>query len=130
MRQTKKYELFFNPAGFIELHYTGAQTSDSVISASNQLFKKSAKLKSKKEPALILVDVTNVPLTNNHTKMAPARKEAVRAISSDDYDRLAVYGSVTVQVVMNTIILIAGKRDKVRVFANREDAVKWLKSGS
>lgn len=127
MKGDKKYELFFNPAGFIELHFIGAQTSESIIESSRRMFKKTEKLKTDKKPALVLVDVTKIPLTNNHRQMAPARKEAVRMLSSSNYDRIAVYGSLPVQVAMNTIILIAGKRDRVRVFADRVEAIKWLK---
>jgi hypothetical protein len=86
-----------------------------------------AKLKADKKPALVLVDVMKITVTNNHKKMAPARKEAVRLLRESEYDRISVYGSLPVKVVMNTIIMVAGKKDKVRVFDDRLEALKWLK---
>ena len=129
MSGDKKYELFYNPAGFIELHYLGALTPEAISESCKKLFKKADKLITDKKPALILVDVTKINITkNNHARMAPARKEAVKLLAKSNYDRIAVYGSLPVQVAMNTIILIAGKRDKVRAFSERMDALKWLKS--
>jgi hypothetical protein len=52
----------------------------------------------------------------------------VEAMKQAEYNRIAVYGNAAVQIMVNTLILIAGKRDKIRVFSNREEALKWLKS--
>jgi hypothetical protein len=128
MRSTKKFETFFNPAGFIEQHYKGNQTPDSVIAAVNVLVARAKKLKLDKRLALILVDVTDVPKIDISGKMARARKEAVQAMRSAEYDRIAIYGNVAVQVMVSTLVMIAGKRDKIRVFADRVEAIKWLKS--
>lgn len=128
MTGVKKYELFFNPSGFIELHYIGSMTPETITESCRKLFKKTEKLITEKKPALILVDVTKISVTNNHKQMAPARKEAVHLLTKSHYDRIAVYGSLPVQIAMNTIVLIAGKRDKVRVFSDRVEALKWLKS--
>jgi hypothetical protein len=128
MSDSKKYDLFINPAGFIELHYIGTLNPQAVINSTKKLQKLVKKLKATKTPILILVDVTKVPITNNQKQMAPARKHAVDVISTMEYKRIAIYGSVVVQIVMNTVALIAGKRNKVRVFASRVEALKWLKS--
>ena len=56
-----------------------------------------------------------------------ARKEAVKAMKNARYDRIAVYGNVAVQIMVNTLVLIAGKRQKIRVFSDRVEALRWLK---
>jgi len=122
-----RYKIFVNPSGFIETHFLGNQTPDSVIGAVDELVKRAQKLKLRKELVLILVDVTNVPKIDISGKMANARKEAVKAMTNAQYDKIAVYGNVAVQILVNTLVLIAGKRDKIRVFSSRIEALKWLK---
>ena len=118
----------FNPAGFIEQVYFGNQTPDSVIGAVEELVRQAKRLKSKQKKVLILADVTDVPKIDISGKMARARKEAIAAMTTADYDKVAVYGNVGVQIMVNTLVLIAGKRDKVRVFGERVEALSWLKS--
>lgn len=127
MKQTEKYKTFFNPSGFIEQHFIGIQTPKSVIAAVDDLVKNAKKLKAKGLPVLILVNVTDVPKIDISGKMVKARQEAVIAMRTAEYDRIAVYGNPAVQIMVNTLVLIAGKRDKIRVFGNRLDALKWLK---
>jgi hypothetical protein len=130
MKSGDKFETSFNPAGFIEQIFMGNQTPDSVIAAVEELIKRAKKLKAEGEKALILVDVTGVPKIDISGKMARARQQAVKAMATAQYDRIAVYGNVAVQIMVNTLVLIAGKRDKIRVFGNRVDALRWLKNGS
>ena len=122
-----KYKIFVSPAGFIETHFTGNQTPDSVIDAVEELVKRAKKLKVRKELVLVLVDVTDVPKIDISKRMARAHQQAVKAMTTADYDRIAVYGNVAVQILVNTLVMIAGKRDKIRVFASRIEALKWLK---
>lgn len=129
MKKNEKFMTFFNPGGFIEQHFIGNQTPDSVIDAISELVQSAKKIRSKNQDALILVDVTKVPKIDVSGRMIRARQEAVKAMMNADYDRVAVYGSTALQVLVNTLILIAGKRDKIRVFSDRLDALKWLKGG-
>ncbi|HET9721637.1 MAG TPA: STAS/SEC14 domain-containing protein [Candidatus Saccharimonadales bacterium] len=126
-RQTEKVQTFANPGGFVEQHYVGVQTPDDVISGIKELVKRAQQLKAKKQLVLILVDVTEVPKIDISGKMVKARSFAVEAMTSAKYDRIAVYGNVAVQIMVNTLALIAGKRQKVRVFTDRTEALKWLK---
>lgn len=129
MAAKDKYKIFFNPAGFVELEFNGIQTPDSVTGAVRDLVKWSKKLDARHQKTLILVNVTNVPKIDISGKMAAARQEAVKAMKTAKYDRIAVYGNVLVQMMVNTLVLIAGKRDKIRVLNDRLDALKWLKNG-
>lgn len=128
MGQSQKFITFDNPAGFIEQHIKGRQSADSVMGAVEDLVKRSMKLKVKKKLVLILVDVTDVPGIDTSGKMTEASKEAVEAMMDAEYDKVAVYGDIAVQILVNTLAIIAGKRDKIRVFASRVEALKWLKS--
>jgi hypothetical protein len=124
------YKCFYNPAGFVEIHFMNEQTSDSVISAVNELVERSKKLNAKRQKVLVLADVTDVPKIDISGKMAPARKQAVKAMTDAKYDRIAVYGNVAVQILVNTLALIAGKRHQIKVFSDRAEAVRWLKGGA
>ena len=130
MADSTKVKTSFNPAGFIEQVYTGNQTADSVIKGVTDLVSRAKKLKAEHKEVLILTDVTGVPKIDISGKMARARKQAIKAMTTAEYDKVAVYGNVGVQIMVNTLVLIAGKRDKVRVFGDRMAALRWLKSES
>jgi hypothetical protein len=127
MKKGALYKVFYNPAGFVEIHFMDEQTPESVIAAVRELVSWSKKLNAKQQTVLILADVTEVPKIDISGKMAPARKVAVKAMSDAKYDRIAVYGNVVVQILVNTLALIAGKREQIRVFSNRAEALRWLK---
>lgn len=127
MVKREKYQTFLNPSGFIEQHFIGVQTPDSVIGAVDELVKQAKKRKAKKRPVLILICVEQVPKIDISGKMAPARKQAVKAMVNTEYDRIAIYGNVAVQIMVSTLVLIAGKRSKIKVFNDRQNAVGWLK---
>jgi len=128
MGSSEKIRTIYNPSGFIEQHFIGVQTPQPVLDAVDELVKRAAKLKSQNKPALVLVDVTKVPKIDVSDRMLKARRSAVKAMREAKYDRVAIYGALPVQVMVNTLVLIAGKRDKIRVFASRDEALKWLKS--
>lgn len=125
--KSQKFRTFSSPAGFIEQHFIGVQTPDSVIAAVHELVKRANQLNVQNKPVFILVSVEKVPKIDISGKMAPARKEAVEAMRTAQYDRIAIYGNTAVQIMVNTLVLIAGKRDKIRVFGDRVEALKWLK---
>jgi hypothetical protein len=58
--------------------------------------------------------------------MAEVRKAAAKAIKDIKFDRVALYGPLHLQVILTTLALVAGKRDKVKVFDSRAAAIKWL----
>jgi hypothetical protein len=127
MAKSEKFTSFYNPGGFVDAHFFGEQSPQDVVQAINELVRWSKKLTVKKQPILILVDVTDVPKIDISGRMAPARQKAVDAMSQAKYDKIAVYGSTAVQIMVNTLVLIAGKRQQIRVFSSREDALRWLK---
>ena len=128
MGKDELFKSFYNPSGFVEMHFSGEQTPDSVIAAIAELVGWSKKLNTKKQKVLILADITGVPKIDISGKMTPARRAAVKAMTSAKYDRIAVYGNVAVQILVNTLVLIAGKRKQVRVFSDRAEALRWLKA--
>jgi len=128
MGKDELFKSFYNPSGFVEMHFSGEQTPDSVIAAIAELVGWSKKLNTKKQMVLILADITGVPKIDISGKMTPARRAAVKAMTSAKYDRIAVYGNVAVQILVNTLVLIAGKRKQVRVFSDRAEALRWLKA--
>lgn len=127
MAKSDKFTSFYNPGGFVDAHFIGEQSAEDVIYAISQLVKWPKKLEAKHQNVLILVDVADVPKIDISGKMAPARKKAVAAMTESKYDKIAVYGNVAVQIMVNTLVLIAGKRQQIRVFSSRIEALRWLK---
>jgi uncharacterized protein YeeX (DUF496 family) len=128
MVTSDKFEIFISPAGFIEQKFTGMQTAQSITDGVKELVKCGRKLFAQKKPVLILIDITEVPKVNMSEQMHQLPKDIVRAMKEEKYDRIAVYGDLAVQVLINTLVLIAGKRRKIRVFPERIDALAWLKA--
>lgn len=128
MAQSKKFQVFTNPAGFIEEKFIGLQTPESVTLAVDKLIKMTRQLAAQKKPVYVLVDLSEVPKVNLTAQMKLAQKGMVKSMQIERYDKVAVYGNPGSQIVVNTLALIAGKRDKIRVFATRIEALKWLKS--
>jgi hypothetical protein len=62
--------------------------------------------------------------------MAEVRKAAAKAVKEIKFDRVALYGPLHLQVILTTLALVAGKRDKVKVFDSRPAAIKWLISNN
>src|SRR5579871_483607 len=120
---------FINPAGIVEQHYIGQQTPESILIALRDLegcIKEAAKFK---KPVLILADVSLVPKIDLSKRMLEVRKAGIKTMGSVKFRRAAVYGPLKVQVLVNTMALISGKQDKLKVFGNRVKAIAWLKEG-
>lgn len=128
MSTSAKFELFINPAGFVEEKFYGVQTPSSVLEGMNCLIKEARKLAASGRQTLILVDITEVPKLNTSAAMKQVHKDIVQAMREETYDRIAVYGDLATQVLVNTLTLIAGKRRKIRVFSDRVDALRWLRT--
>ena len=126
--QTKTIKTFINPAGFIEQHYEGRQTPKSVAEGVRQIQHFAQQLKQQNKPILILVDLTKTNPKDVDPHKDGARKAAVDAIRSISYTRIALYGTLPAQVVINTLALVAGKHHKTKAFNDRSEAIKWLKS--
>lgn len=127
-KKSDKYRVFYNPAGFAELQYLGDQTPESVITSTNEIVEMCKKLEKDGKPIKILVGVTQIPNIDVSKKMAKARLNAIQSMATTNYDRVAIYGNVTAQIMISTLVLIAGKRSKIKVFSTRAEALGWLKS--
>jgi len=111
----------FNPAGFVEQKYVGDQTAASVLRGRKQLERCAKKLLDEHKDLLILIDITELGKTDTESRIA-----GVRGIKSVPYERAAMYGSLSTQVLVNTLALVAGKKDNTRAFSDRTEALKWL----
>lgn len=114
-------DTFWNPAGFVQQKYTGDQTADSVSKGMENIKKCAAKKLEKNQPLLILIDITELGRTDSASHSA-----GIKGIKSMDFERAAVYGPLQAQVLVNTLVLVAGKKNRMRAFSDRSDAVKWL----
>jgi molybdopterin biosynthesis enzyme len=120
-------KIFINPSGFIEQHYFGELDPESILDGLTQLRASVKKIKSGDERVLILEDVSKITkIEFLSPKMAEVRKAAAKAIKDIKFDRVALYGPLRLQVILTTLALIAGKRNKVQVFDSRAAAIKWL----
>ncbi len=121
-KTTIKVSTFLNPSGFVEQHYLGDQDGDSVSEGVKEVDDLVDRLRSEGKPALVLVDLTEVTSTNfdSHTV-------AVRGMKEVPCDLLAVYGPLSLQVLINTLSMVAGKGDIVHAFGTRIEALRWLR---
>lgn len=127
MKKSDKFTIFASPGGFIEIYFKGEQTPESVTEAVKDLVKWSKKLEARHQKMLILADVSDVSKIDISGRMAPARKVAVEAMQDANYEKIAVFGNIAVQIMVNTLALIAGKRQQIKVFPDRMHALRWLK---
>jgi hypothetical protein len=129
MGKTNNYiRTVLNPAGFIEQHYVGSQAPQEVHKAIRDLKRFAKKLEESNKAVLILVDVSRVTKIDLGPRMLRARVAGMKTMRALNYKRAAVYGPLPIQVLVNTLALVAGVHDKIRVFDTRLDAVRWLRS--
>jgi hypothetical protein len=125
----KKVETFIHPAGFVEQHYTGFQTLNSVMSGLRDLEKHVNKVvEDKGKPALVLVDTTGLTKVDLSRRMLGARQKGVALMRDLGFAKAAIYGPLAIQILVNTMAKIAGVNGRIRVFESRVDAIRWLKS--
>jgi hypothetical protein len=120
-------KIFINPSGFIEQHFFGDLEPEAIIDGLKKLKNHAKNLESKNQPVLILEDVTKLKkIEFLSPKMAGVRKLAAKTMKDIDFERAAIYGSLRIQVIVSTLALVTGKRDKLQVFDTRTAALKWL----
>lgn len=107
---------FINRVGFIEQHYLGDQTGESVTRGVQAV-----DVRVKDGVTLVLVDLTEVTSTNRASHMA-----AIKGMREVPYQRIAVYGPRHLQVLINTLASVARKSNDVQAFSCRYEAVVWL----
>lgn len=123
-QKTQNVVTFIHPSGFIEQHYLGTQTGETVADGVHQVSKLVSQFHSEGKKALVLVSLDDVTDTN-----LDSHAEAVKGMKEVPCDRLSIYGSLRMQVLLNTLILVADKTDIARAFGDRIDALRWLREG-
>lgn len=118
---------FLNPAGFVEQDYVGSQIPQDIHNAIKKLEEFAAGLNELDRPVLILVDISRVTKIDLGPKMLRARIAGVKAMRSIGFKKAAVCGPLQIQILVNTLAMVAGVHHKIRVFDNRIDAVRWLR---
>jgi len=122
--KSKSVSTFINPSGFIEQHYIGVQTGKTVTSGVRAAAAAVKKMHGKKKPALMLVDLSQVTSTDLSSHIA-----AVKGMKEVPFEKIAIYGPLTLQILLNTLAIVADKYAKVHSFATRVEAVEWLRRG-
>jgi SpoU rRNA methylase family enzyme len=119
--------IFINPRGFIEQHFIGLVSPESTIDAIKQITTYVKKQQDQGKPVLILEDLTEVAKSEFLSpKMSEVRHNVARATKELKFDKAAAYGPLSFQVIVASLALMAGKRNQIKVFGSRTDAIKWL----
>ena len=126
-KKVDKSKTFINPGGIVEQHYFGVQTPESVLEALEDLEKCAKKAGKSNKPVLILANVTEIPKIDLGPRMLKVRKAGISTMKSIKFKKAAVYGPLPVQIMVNTMALIAGKQHRLHVFGTRVEAMSWLK---
>jgi hypothetical protein len=117
-----KVETFMHPSGIIEQHYYGVQTGVSVGQGVGKVRHIATKLSSQNKKVLLLVDLTKVKSTD-----IPSHIAAVKGMREVPFDKIAIYGPLRMQVLLNGLAIVADKHDKARAFETRIEALRWLR---
>jgi len=81
-------------------------------------------LKKYDRPLLALIDAREATMVQ-----AQARKLYADFMKSDNLDRAAfLVSGVVMRVVVNMVFSVSGKKDKMRMFKDKKEALRWLKS--
>lgn len=122
-----KTETFINPAGFIEQHYIGTLKLPAIKKAIEELGKIVEEQKAQKKPALVLID-TSLAATSLFFN-TQAHTASIKGMKTIPLGRAAIFGPLVAQVTVNTLAMITGKKDKIRGFTSRQEAIRWLCAG-
>ena len=114
---------FINPAGMIELRSTGPSTRTAVYKNIRALTKLAKSLQAESKPVLILIDVEEISSSS-----LASREATLDAMLRVPHDKAAFYGPLKWQIILNTLSMVANKRETIRAFITRQEAVEWLKS--
>lgn len=120
-----KISTVWNPAGFVEQKYRGKQSAEAVKEGIKQLENCLGKNAQKGNPPLVLIDITELGATDTES-----HKVGIAGIRQVNFKRAALYGPLSAQVLVNTLALVAGKKNKIRAFGSRVEAIKWLQGRS
>ncbi len=109
--------------GILVLTQTGHQTQQSIGQFQPKVDDITADRHKHNRKALILVDMSGV------TGHDPAAREDGKMRIEGDYDALAICGTdIALRMIVNWLVKLAGKGDRVRLFASKADAMKWLEA--
>jgi len=124
--ESQKSRIFINPRGFIDQVYFDTQTAESVLEAIKQLEHCAKKMQAQKKPILIFIDVSQLTKIDLSNKMRHVRMLAMDTMRKIKFKKAAVCAPLPIQILVNTMALVAGKRNRVKVFETRALAIKWL----
>lgn len=120
-----KLTAFINPAGFIEQAVIGFVDEEVVQSGIKEIKRYIDKLEKDSSQILVLINLNQYGGSDISAHIA-----ALKGIKQLSYRRIAAYGSVNVQVLFNSLAMIAAKQHKFKAFEKRIDAIQWLKGDS
>ena len=114
-----KLEILDN--GIMVLTQTGYQTIQSIGQFQTKVDDLTTQRHEQDKKALILVDMTGV------TGHDPEAREEGKLRIDGEYDALAICGSdIALRMIVNWLIKLTGKGDRVQFFASKADAMQWL----
>ncbi len=115
--------VFLNKENIIESIFDGRQTFSSLTKTSAIIMIISDKLKKNGNDILILADLKEM---ENVT--ADALIASYETINEGKFKKLAISGgNKSLRKLTGFIINISGKKNKVRIFSGKKEALKWLK---
>ena len=114
--------VFTNKQNIVEIVYDGRHDIKKSNKVIAQLKIELAKLEKMNKPKKVLLDLTKLGQTDRRS-----RGNVIDVAKNWDYHRIAVYGAnVFNKVLAELIIFASGKKNKIKIFSSREEALKWL----
>jgi hypothetical protein len=123
-KSAKSVNTFINPAGLIEQHYFGAHNGITVGAGVREANRQVQKFIKANKPPLMLVNLNEVKSTNFKARIA-----AARGMQKVPFKKIAVYAPHNLQILINTLAIVSDKKNSVKAFDNRFEALEWLQEG-
>jgi len=119
-----KNKVFLNDDDIVEIHVVGDQTQASVLAMGKLAEDLLKELAQKKQPALILDDITQMGKTDT-----PARQAVQKLSGLLPFQKTAMLGDGGPVMRYGTQILLSaiGMGDRIKYFEDRDEAIRWLK---
>jgi len=115
-----------DPLGYVFIRFVGDQDYRSVEDVAGECKKLIDKLRFDNKPVFGLIDYSEERGFNTG-----AHKAAMEVLGNLDYDKAAFFGSnPKLAEIIDLIIKAHGDSDKIRMFADRQEAVNWLLEGA
>jgi hypothetical protein len=119
-------DIYIDDNHFIFTRYVGTFPKELMFERVEKALVMSAEMRTQGLPVLILIDITA-----NESYSRDIQEAGVDAVNRLDFDRMAIFGkgNAFIRHLVNFVLAVTGKSDRVRYFDSQAAATLWLRDG-